>query len=571
MDLYHNPDPLVQLIGELNETSVVIINVKVKGLVDSGAQISSISDKFAKLLKLPRNKLEILLDLEPMGGGNVPYEGYVEVLMQVPGIAAFDLDVLMLVIPKSEYSKTVPVTLGTLHIDEIIHLITDEELRQVDKCWQRGIISWKIAMKTAKLKENKDLLDKVTGNVKLTRKVTIPPFETVTILGVTHVNMHSKRVNIVTEPREGIDEYTVPSYSYMRPGLKQAEVALLSLSNRPIILKKGTIVGTVKAGNKVPPMLAPRVQKEKLFNKLDLTRMMEWSQNQKQQMRQVFENYHHLFALEDLELGKTDLVKHVIKLDNQQLFKEWYRRIPPHQYEEVKQHLKEMIEIGAIRISKSPCSSAVVLVRKKTGKLGFCIDLRKLNARTVKDAQTLPRIEDSLDSLSGAVIFTSLDLKSGYWQVELDEDSIPLTVFTVGPLGFYECLRMPFLLTNAPATFQRLMENCLGDLHLDWCIIYLDDIIVYSKMPEEHIKRLTGVFEKLSKAGLKLKLSKCEFFKERISYLGHIISRDGIETDPKKIASVKHWPRPKTVTQARKFLGFTNYYRKFLHQYVQIA
>ena len=162
-----------------------------------------------------------------------------------------------------------------------------------------------------------------------------------------------------------------------------------------------------------------------------------------------------------------------------------------------------MIEIGAIRKSQSPWASAVILVRKKTGELRFCINLCKLNAQMVKDAQTLPRIEDSLDSLSGAVIFTSLDLKSGYWQVELGEYSIPLTAFTVGPLGFYECLRMPFGLTNAPTTFQHLMENCLGDLHLNWCIIYLDDIIFYSKTPEEHIEQLTGVFEKLSKAGLK--------------------------------------------------------------------
>ena len=217
------------------------------------------------------------------------------------------------------------------------------------------------------------------------------------------------------------------------------------------------IVGTVKAGNKVPPMLAPRIHKEKdlkteqipektpakiekLFSKLDLCGMMGWSLNQKQQMKQVFENFHHLIALEDLELGKTDLVKHVIKLDNQQPFKERYRIIPPHQYEEVKQHLKEMIEIGTIRKSPSPWASAVILVRKKTGELRFCLDLRKLNAQMVKDAQTLPRIENSLDSLSGAVIFTSLDLKSGYWQVELDEDSIPLTAFTVGPPSFYECL-----------------------------------------------------------------------------------------------------------------------------------
>ena len=230
-----------------------------------------------------------------------------------------------------------------------------------------------------------------------------------------------------------------------------------------------------------------------------------------------------------------------------------------------------MVEIGVICKSRSPWTSAVVVVRKKTGELRFCIDLHKLNAHTTKDAQTLPQIEDSLDSLNEAIIFTSLDLKSGYWQVELDKDSIPYMAFTVGPLGFYECLRMLFGLTNTPAMFQCLMENCLGDLHLDWCIIYLDDIVVYSKTPEEHIEHLEGVFRKLSKAWLKLKLSKCEFFKEQIAYLGHIVSKTGIETDPKKIAAVKLWPRPETVTQVRKFLGFTNYYRKLLYHYAHIA
>ena len=211
------------------------------------------------------------------------------------------------------------------------------------------------------------------------------------------------------------------------------------------------------------------------------------------------------------------MVKHVFKLNDEKPFRERYRRIPPHQYDEVKKHLKEMLQIGAIRKSQSPWASAIVLVCKKDGALCFCIDLQKLNARTVKDAQTLPRIEDSLDSLGGAVIFTSLDLKSGYWQLELDEDSIPYTTFTVGPLGFYECLHMPFGLTNAPATFQHLMENCLGDLHLNWCIIYLDDIIVYSKTPEEHLDRLEAFFQKISKAGLKLKPNKCEFFKSEIT------------------------------------------------------
>ena len=130
-----------------------------------------------------------------------------------------------------------------------------------------------------------------------------------------------------------------------------------------------------------------------------------------------------------------------------------YRRIPPPLYEEVKAHLQEMVEVGAIRRSFSPWASAVVLVRKKDGGLRFCIDLRKLNNRKIKGGYSLPRIEDTLDCLHGAVWFSTLDLKSGYWQVELEEEAKPLTAFTVGPLGFWECECMPFGLTNAPATF----------------------------------------------------------------------------------------------------------------------
>ena len=196
------------------------------------------------------------------------------------------------------------------------------------------------------------------------------------------------------------------------------------------------------------------------------------------------------------------------KLPDPQPFKEHYRRIPPHLYEEVKAHLQEMVEVGAIRKSFSPWASAAVLVRKKDGGLRFCIDLRKLNNRTVKDGYSLPRIEDTLDCLHGAVWFSTLDLKSRYWQVELEEEAKPLTAFTVGPLGFWECECMPFGLTNAPATFQRLMESCLGELHLNWCIIYLDDIIVFSRTPEEYIHRLRAVFEKIEGSWSKIEALK---------------------------------------------------------------
>ena len=271
-----------------------------------------------------------------------------------------------------------------------------------------------------------------------------------------------------------------------------------------------------------------------LFIKLDLSGIKEWLEDLQQDVHYLVVEYQHLFVLNDLELGKTSKVKHEIKLSNPVPFKDRYHQIPPNEFDEVQSHLQDMLKVGAIRKSMSPWASPVVLVCKKDGSLRFCIDLRKLNSRTIKDSYSLLRIEESLDCLNGAIIFTLLDLKAGYWQVEMEENSIQYTAFTVGPLRFYECIHMPFGLTNAPATFQHLMESCLGDYHLKYCIIYLDDII-FSKSSEERIVRLQKVFQKLDEAVLHLKPSKCEFFKDRLEYLGQVVSSQGIETTPKKL------------------------------------
>ena len=303
----------------------------------------------------------------------------------------------MLVIPESEYSWRVPITIGTIHIDEIINLITDEELRMASRQWQHGVISRKVVVKQMHLKENKDVLSQVKGDVKLTQKVTIPPLDTINISGLSNINKHTKRVNIITEPREDKDKYSVPYYSYMRPGSKRAAVALRKLSEKPQVLNKGTVVAKVQAANMVPPKLAPRFTNvntnnayqsfepspkhiEKLFSKLNLTGADHSSEEYRLKMRQLFIEHHHIFALDDLELGKTDMVKHIIRVNDEEPFQEWYQRIPPYQFDEVKKHLKEMLEIGAIRKSQSPWARAIVLVRKKDGALRFCIDLRKLNA-----------------------------------------------------------------------------------------------------------------------------------------------------------------------------------------------
>ncbi len=264
-------------------------------------------------------------------------------------------------------------------------------------------------------------------------------------------------------------------------------------------------------------------------------------------------------------------MEHGITLSDDTPFKDAYRRIPPGMYEEVREHLKEMIAAGAIRPSESPYSSNVVLVRKKDGSLRFCLDYRRLNAKTIRDAYSLPRIDETIDALAGSRYFSKLDLRSGYWQVAMKEEDKAKTAFSVGPLGFYECNRMAFGLTNAPSTFQRLMERCMGDLHLRDCLIYLDDIIIYSKTFEEQCTKLEAVFSRLQQHSLKLKGSKCEFFKDRVQYLGHIVSAEGVETDPEKVRAIKEWPVPTTIKDVRKFLGFAGYYRRFVKDYSKIV
>ena len=451
--------------------------------------------------------------------------------------------------------------------------------------------------------------------MKITKAITISPFQTVQATGITNCSSHFKRVRVITEPTEKFHNEsikTVAVYSTLKPSSSRVSIGLQNLSCKSVTIKPKTIVAEVVAANVVPISIAPKLEEEEkrdvrkeyeeqidakkiedledleqvkepkleplspekeelLFKKIDLTGTNEWSSEDQVKVKELFREYGQLFALDDLDLGHTSIVKHKIELEDYRPFKDRYRQILPHQYEEVRKHLNEMLKIGAIWKSNSPWASAVVLVRKKDGSLRFCIDLRKLNSQTIKDAYGLPRIEETLDCLGGSIIFTSLDLKSGYWQVEMDEASKPLTAFMVGPLGFYECERMPFRLTNAPATFQRLMESCLGDLHLNWCIIYLDDVIVFSKTPKDHIERLRGVFHKLFLAGLKLKPRKCKFFKSKIAYLGHIVSAKGIETDLKKVEAVKNWTIPKTVTDVRSFLGFTNYYRRFIKDYAKVA
>ena len=288
------------------------------------------------------------------------------------------------------------------------------------------------------------------------------------------------------------------------------------------------------------PTLTEAERQELLLEKLDLTGLEAWPTEQAEKARSLLREYHDIFSLEKHDTGHTKAAKHKIVLKDPDTppFKERFCRIPPPQLDEVRAHLKMMLDARVIRPSNSPWRNAVVLVRKKDGSLCFCIDFRRLNSLTVKDSHPLPHICETLESLVGVAHYTTIDMNSGFWQVPMDDESKQYTAFTLGSMGLYECESMPFGLCNAPPTFQRLMLNCLGELNLTYCLIYLDDVIIFSKTEEEHLERMRVVSDRFREHGLKLKPSKCEVFKTEINYLVHHVSKRGVLPSKKNLEAI---------------------------------
>ena len=318
----------------------------------------------------------------------------------------------------------------------------------------------------------------------------------------------------------------------------------------PDLLKK---LGDEGEDKPEPTKLSTQQRQELLLTALEkdggLDRLKDWPPKLARQAKALLLEFHHVFSLEPNEIGCTDATKHVIELMKDEPFKERFRRIAPPLVDEVRQHIQEMLDGGAIQPSQSPWCNAVVLVRKKDGSLRFCIDFRRLNARTKKDAYPLPCMQETMESMVGTRHFSCMDLKSGFWQVQMDEESRQYTAFTVGSMGVYEFLHMPYGLCNAPATFQHLMQNCLGKLNLMYALIYLDDVIVYSKTEEEHLVRLRTVLKRFMEHSLKLKPSKCNFFRTEISYLGHKVSAAGMEPGTDGLKGIMEIAPPATYTQ----------------------
>ena len=238
--------------------------------------------------------------------------------------------------------------------------------------------------------------------------------------------------------------------------------------------------------------------------------------------------------------------------------------------EELKRTITELHDTGFIRDSTSPYGAPILFVKKKDGTFRMVVDYRALNNITVKNKYPLPRVDDILDQFHGAKIFSKLDLRSGYHQIRLSEESIPKTAFRTR-YGLYEFTVLPFGLCNAPATFQRMVNDIFKPYLDKFVNVFIDDIIIWSSSPSQHLEHLRKVFELLREHKLYAKLSKCSFALPTADFLGHIISADGISCDPAKVKAIVEWPAPKAVSHLRSFLGLANYYRRFVKNFASVA
>jgi len=283
---------------------------------------------------------------------------------------------------------------------------------------------------------------------------------------------------------------------------------------------------------------------------------------------------HDVFSLEEGERGETSLLAMEIDTGDAPPRKQPPRRMPFLVREEVARQLKNMQQNGVIQPSNSPWSSPVVMVRKKDGSHRFCVDYRTLNSVTKADTFPLPRIDDFLDQLGGARYFSTLDLASGFWQIQMEPVSREKTAF-VTPHGLYEFLVMPFGLKNAPAVFQRLMQRVLHGLNPEdgkqFIAVYLDDILVFSETLQDHLAHLRSVIDRLKSANLKLKPAKCMFVRKEVEYLGHVITAEGLKPNPRITEAVRSFPVPESVQGVRRFLGMASYYRRFIPRFAKIA
>ena len=472
----------------------------------------------------------------------------------------------------------------------------DELLLSEGVCRQLDIVTYHKDVCPRKTGEEQKAVK--TVRVNLVQTVRFLPHQSITV----QVKIDGKEGTLLVEPDNELEAVTgvqVEDTLVQLNGEGLAHVVLSNMTGCSSCVDAGTVIGEaaevdiVKADEAViinpsvsgTPLLRPddeltvvrnielaNTREEKLKELVGKPKLLD--ERQREELLNLLTSHHSAFCLDDQDRGETNLVEMEIHTGEEAPRRAAARRMPFAVRQEVARQLESMQEAGIIEPSSSPWSSPVVMVRKKDGSLRFCVDYRELNKVTRKDTYPLPRVDDLLDQIGQSKFFTTLDLASGYWQIRVEPSSREKTAF-VTPHGLFQFRVMPFGLTNAPAVFQRLMQSVLMGLNPtvgnQFVSVYIDDVLIYSRTLSEHLEHLKLVIERIEQAGLKLKPSKCSFVREEVEYLGHLLTPDGLKTNPRTVNAVKEYPQPQSVKEIRQFLGLSSYYRRFIKNFAALA
>lgn len=565
-------DLLSKLVGSSSVITCKFSGVPVKLLVDSGSMVTTVSEKFfdTYLRGLVDDPVDgsRFLRLRAANGLECPYTGYVIIEAEVMGHV-----MTKGILVQKDSPKSYDGLLGTNILDEI------DTFR-----------NWKQTMKQKSCISNAPV--KLAG----TSRIRVPSESTVDVVATGPVSGSLILVESLENPIGGS---VAAVTTLVKPEDGSYVVKMINVGKGDVWLAPRTLIGTAhQVEYAIDRLVAITEERDELVvgevshvraeassttessvemegatrSGEDLLSKIACSSHltsrERKKLGNLLREFKDVFAEDEDDLGCTPSAVHRIHLEDDKPVRVPYRRIPPAYVQEVTDHLQKLLQQGVIRESQSPYSSAVVLVRKKSGALRLCVDYRLLNKKCVKDAFPLPRIEEYLDSLSGAKLFSTLDLKSAYAQVPVAEEDCHKTAFAT-PMGLFEYTRMPFGLCNSPATFQRLMMTIFRSELLEQVLIFLDDVLVFSRNFDQHLMRLKTVLLKLRQHNLKIEPSKCHLFKTEVAYLGHRISADGVSTDPEKVRAIAEWPTPTSPSELLTFLCSAGYYRRFIPNFSQ--
>ena len=533
-----------------------IDNTPVSFLVDTGAGVSLLSKEVWDRLNRAEDKLKPVVTQRIVGVDGIPIKIEGSILVPVAiGKATFEHDFIV----ANEITAEAILGLDFLEAKKCVLDLAGGKIQ--------------IAGQTVTLTA-KSTPDTQCAKVTVLKKTVIPPRSEMEVMA----RIDSEEPG--TWLLEGLQFKELPicvARCISSPNKQTLPIRVINLDPLPVTLHKNTKVAIAEIIREEAICTASEqgsgvktTNRETLSIDLQHPLPSDLTDKQKEQFFALMSEYSDVIAQGPDDLGHTKVLQHHIDTKDATPIRQQARRVPLPRRKTIQNLLTDMLAKGIISPSKSPWASPVVLVSKKDGTTRFCVDYRKVNSVTHKDAYPLPRVDDTLDTLSGANWFSTIDLKSGYWQVEMAPEDREKTAFCTRE-GLFEFNVMPFGLCNAPATFQRLMDCVLAGLQWSSCLVYIDDVIIIGRSFDEHLHHLQQVLDRLKLAGLKIQPTKCHFLQREVNFLGHIVSPNGVLPDPSKTSKIKDWPIPQSVQEVQQFLGLANYYRRFIKNFATIA